>query len=271
VKAFLRKVKAVKGGFSMRRPRSGGDKDEEGGFKHDGLTDEELCVLLQKNQPAVIFNCLSMSRDPASFAQRQPVRDLLNVCDDGDNTVLPLWQAVVREPHLVRPLLEAGADPWLYDALGKPLLWCIHYREYHDFFKNGNVRSRQMFGWRANHSEDGISAIIQEAMRRWTPDTHLRFPEEFQQQVFSLLLINRRNPPRVRMPKDVLHIIIRDVAAHAATWHRDRVDEAEFENHTNWHLICMTHERGFPRMSSRSIRQTIINKLLRHAAEHGPE
>ncbi len=270
MKSFAFSAKKSEKEGAMRRPRSEGDDEDELGAMDD-MSDAALRKVLAKDPPTFIVLGLTQSREPEAFVQREPVRDLLNACDDGNNTRLPLWQATMVAPHLVSALLAAGADPWLYDTVGKPLMWCLHYGEFHDFFKNGNVRTRQMFDWRGQGrgQRHETMALIQQAMRWWSPDTHLRFPEEFQRQVFTLLLINRRNPPRVRMPKDVLHIIIRDVAAHAAAWHRDRVVEAEFENHTNWHLICMVHERGLPRMSSRSSRSTVINRLLRYAEEHG--
>ena len=260
--------------FGMRRrPRP--DSDEEGEEDHaatalDSMSDEDLRQTLLGDPPTAIMELLLRTRDQATVLRRAPVRDLLNTCEEGGNMRLPLWRACddrQHDPSLVKDLLEAGADPWLYDEIGKPLLWCLHYRQCHDRYKNGNVRSRCLMG---RYSVE-VFQLVQEAMRRWTPDTHLRFPEEFQAQVFTLLLINRRNPPRVRMPKDVLHIIIRDVAAHAATWHRDRIVEAEMEEHTNWHLLTMLGERGEPYMSRRSRREAIVARLLQHAKKHGIE
>lgn len=57
------------------------------------------------------------------------MRDVLNVCVSQSNMDLPLWRSCWQKSNDAFMFLEAGADPWLYDAGGRSLIWCLHYGE----------------------------------------------------------------------------------------------------------------------------------------------
>lgn len=90
------------------------------------------------------------------------VRELVNHCPpspDG-HVELALWRTIFRDAHKHAPrhrrlfsngdetvvercevLLEAGADPWLYDMGSNPLTWCVRYGTYHVLTKKGTLKS----------------------------------------------------------------------------------------------------------------------------------
>lgn len=101
-----------------------------------------------------------------------------------------------------------------------------------------------------------IVAMLSDAKKHWTPDSHLRFPDQFRARVFMLLLCNARlgqgGGMAQRLSRDVLHKVIALMAAEEGQFRRDRICKEVFEEATIRHLIVMHFERGLGYCSQRT-------------------
>ena len=190
---------------------------------------------------------------------------------------LPLWRVAWRSwvaghTETVARMLALGADPWLYDAAGRDMVHCLHYGECYVETKNGQIRNQLHFQVATKGSPMSLSIQhIERARQTWTPETHMRFPEAFQDQVFTLLLLNQRQPRGHRIPRDVLHVIIGLLAFDVGKFRRDPITKDILKTSTVRHLIHLLVERGLGWHSQRTSKEKLRKKLMEYAQTNGTE
>ena len=180
--------------------------------------------------------------------------DINDTIDEEDNTRSLLWK-VLLDPVLpeeqdrldAADLLLPISNPWLHDVDGNYITHCLHYMRYVSLNDRKDLEVAHLiqlsdFSW---ETVKALCGKLELAQRRWEPQMHSWFPDDFKEAVFTLLLILKR-VARLYIPRDVRILLIKAFADEYGRF--ERLEPEDYPNLNNLltsTLRIMCAERGY--------------------------